>query len=45
MMDLDNNHEISLEELLQHYRAKYSPIDLQGNLAPFNQETIRDEVF
>ena len=45
MMDLDNNREISLEELLQHFRAKYSPIDLQGNLAPFNQETIRDDVF
>lgn len=28
MVDLDNKGEISLEELLQHYRAKYNPIDL-----------------
>ena len=37
MMDLDGNQEVSLEELLQHYRAKYSPIDVNGNLAPFKK--------
>ena len=45
MMDLDNNSEISLEELLQYYRAKYDPIDLQGNQAPFDQQAIKDDVF
>ena len=44
LMDLDNNNEISLEELLQYYKAKYSPVDLQGNLAPFDQDVIYDDV-
>ena len=43
MVDLDNDGEISLEELLQHYRAKYNPIDLKGSLAPF--DAVKDEVF
>ena len=28
MLDLDNNEEISMDELLQAYRVKYSPVDL-----------------
>ena len=43
-MDLDNNSEISLEELLQYSRNKYSPIDLQGNQAPFDQDAIKQDV-
>ena len=35
LIDLDSNNEISLVELLQYYRAKYYPIDLQGSLPPF----------
>ena len=30
MMDLNDDNEISLEELLQYYKAKYSPLDLKG---------------
>ena len=44
-MDLDNNNEVSLEELLQYYRAKNSPVDVQGNLAPFDQGSLYGEVF
>ena len=43
MIDLDNNNEISLEELLQYYRAKYNPIDLKGSLPPFNK--VKNELF
>ena len=39
MIDLDNNNEISLVELLQHYRVKYNPIDLKGSLPPFKEVT------
>ena len=35
LMDLNNDNEISLVELLQHYRAKYSPIDLEGDQPPY----------
>ena len=35
LMDLNNDNEISLVELLQHYRVKYMPFDLQGSLPPF----------
>ena len=43
MMDLDNNNEISLVELLQHYRIKYYPIDLQGSLPPFS--AVKGQLF
>ena len=36
MMDLDNNNEISVQELLEYYRIKYSPINLDGMLPPFS---------
>ena len=39
MIDLDKNNEISLVELLKHYRVKYNPIDLQGSLPPFREVT------
>ena len=45
MIDLDNNGEISLEELLQYYRAKNNPVDLKGNLAPFDQGSLYGEVY
>ena len=42
-MDLDNNSEISLVELLQHYRVKYYPVDLQGSLPPFTE--VKDALY
>ena len=39
MMDLDNNNEISVQELLEYYRVKYSPINLNGALPPFSVDT------
>ena len=39
MMDLDNNNEISVQELLEYYRIKYSPINLNGSLPPFSVDT------
>ena len=44
MIDLDNNHEICQAELLEYYRAKYSPIDLKGHLPPFHKYEIYDVV-
>ena len=43
LMDLDNNSEISLVELLQHYRVKYYPVDLQGSLPPFTE--VKDALY
>ena len=43
LMDLNNDNEISLVELLQHYRVKYSPPDLQGSLPPFTER--KDPLF
>ena len=44
MMDLNDDNEISLEELLQYYKAKNSPIDLKGHLAPFDHNEINRDV-
>ena len=41
MMDLDNNNEISLVELLQHYRVKYHPVDLDASLPPFDSHRYK----